>query len=319
MNTPKVSVIIPVYNTEEYVGETLNSIINQTLKDIEIIVINDGSTDNSLQIINEYAQTDNRIIVFSQENQGQSIARNKGFEYASGIYIYYMDSDDILELNALELCYLRSEDNNVDFVFFNANTIYESTQSDFQMNYHHFNISDKTYDGITLINYLLDTNQFFVPPYLNFIRKIYLDNLNLKFYPYIIHEDQLYTTLLYINAKKILYINEYLLKRRIRNASTMTNEISLFNFTCYITVFNQLKFYSLTQNKNIKQTIIKHTTKTLNAFIYNARNTSLNEKIAIIKGLINHKYFIHINLKSIIIFLFPILIKIKNLFKYKYE
>ena len=315
MNPTKVSVIIPVYNTEEYIGETLNSIINQTLRDIEIIVINDGSTDNSLQIINEYAQRDSRIIVFTQANQGQSIARNKGFDYASGIYIYFMDSDDILELNALELCYLRCENKNVDFIFFNANTIYESTQSDFQMNYHHFNLCDKIYNGITLLNYLLDTNQFFVPPYLNFIRKSYIENLNLRFYPHIIHEDQLYTTLLYINAKRILYINECLLNRRIRNASTMTNVISLFNFSCYITVFNQLNFFSLTQNKYIKQTIIKHTKKTLNAFIYNARNTSLNEKIAIIKGLLKHKYFIHLYLKSIIIFLFPFLSKIKKLFK----
>ena len=228
MNPPKVSVIIPVYNTEEYIGETLNSIINQTIKDIEIIVINDGSTDNSLHIINEYAQRDSRITVFTQANQGQSMARNKGFDYASGIYIYFMDSDDILELNALELCYFRIEDNNVDFVFFNANTVYESNQSDFTMNYHHFNISDKTHDGITLINYLLDTNQFYVPPYLNFIRKSYLENLKLRFHPHIIQEDQLYTTLLYINAKKILYINECLLKRRIRNASTMTNKITFF-------------------------------------------------------------------------------------------
>lgn len=77
MNPPKVSVIIPVYNTEEYIGETLNSIINQTLKDIEIIVINDGSTDNSLHIINEYAQRDSRITVFTQANQGLSLTRNR--------------------------------------------------------------------------------------------------------------------------------------------------------------------------------------------------------------------------------------------------
>lgn len=315
MNPPKVSVIIPVYNTEEYIGETLNSIINQTLKDIEIIVINDGSTDNSLQIVNEYAKIDSRITVFTQANQGQSMARNKGFDYASGIYIYFMDSDDILELNALELCYFRIEDNNVDFVFFNANTIYESNQSDFTMNYHHFNISDKTHDGITLINYLLDTNQFYVPPYLNFIRKSYLENLKLRFHPHIIHEDQLYTTLLYINAKKILYINECLLKRRIRNASTMTNKITFFNFACYITVFNQLKSYALSQNQSIKNTIKKHTVITLNAFLYNAQNLSPTDKTKVLKILINQKYTRHLYIKTLIVFLFPFLIKLKELIK----
>ena len=120
MNPPKVSVIIPVYNTEEYIGETLNSIINQTLKDIEIIVINDGSTDNSLRIINEYAQRDSRITVFTQANQGLSLTRNKGIIEARGEYIYFMDSDDLLENDALNSCYKHSTKGHLDFLFFDA-------------------------------------------------------------------------------------------------------------------------------------------------------------------------------------------------------
>lgn len=100
----KVSVVIPVYNTE-YLRKALDSIVNQTLKDIEIICVNDGSTDGSLGILEEYKDKDSRIKIFSQENQGQGAARNYGLNEVSGKYTYFMDSDDILELNALKELY----------------------------------------------------------------------------------------------------------------------------------------------------------------------------------------------------------------------
>ena len=98
---PKVSVIIPIYNTALYLSEALDSICNQTLKEIEIILVNDGSTDNSLEIIREYSLRDNRITYFSQPNQGQGVARNLGLSHAVGKYIYFMDSDDILSIETL--------------------------------------------------------------------------------------------------------------------------------------------------------------------------------------------------------------------------
>jgi len=91
---PKVSVIIPVYNVERYLRECLDSIINQTLEDIEIICINDGSTDNSLEILCEYEKKDNRIIVFNQENKGVSTARNNGIKLAKGEFVCFIDPDD---------------------------------------------------------------------------------------------------------------------------------------------------------------------------------------------------------------------------------
>ena len=94
MDKNLVSVIIPVYNTEEFVEEAVRSIMNQTLQEIEIIVINDGSTDGSLSIIERLAKEDKRIRTYTQQNQGLSATRNKGNEYAQGKYIYFMDSDD---------------------------------------------------------------------------------------------------------------------------------------------------------------------------------------------------------------------------------
>ena len=102
----KISVVIPVYNVENYLEECLDSIVNQTMKDIEIICVNDGSTDGSLNILNDYAARDERFTVVSQENGGHAVATNRGMSMATGKYLYLMDSDDILKVEtALEDTY----------------------------------------------------------------------------------------------------------------------------------------------------------------------------------------------------------------------
>lgn len=127
MGYPRVSVIIPVYNVENYLRQALDSVINQTLKDIEIICINDGSTDGSLQILQEYAQKDNRIKIHIQtENQGQGVARNVALDMATGEYIMFLDPDDWLRPDACELAYNQAKNNGDDIVFFNYNQYKES-------------------------------------------------------------------------------------------------------------------------------------------------------------------------------------------------
>ena len=120
----KVSVVIPVYNVEDFLAECLDSICNQTLEDIEIICVNDGSKDSSLDILNDYAADDSRITVLDQENGGHAVATNRGMELAQGKYLFLMDSDDILDLNALELSYNLAEEKQVDFVIFQAINYY---------------------------------------------------------------------------------------------------------------------------------------------------------------------------------------------------
>ena len=102
---PKISVIIPVYNTEKYIDKCLNSIVNQTMQDIEIICVDDGSTDKSLRILNEYASKDNRIKILTQSNSGAAKARNKGLSIATGEYLYFIDSDDFIDLTFCEKMY----------------------------------------------------------------------------------------------------------------------------------------------------------------------------------------------------------------------
>ena len=102
-NNPLVSIIIPVYNTEQFLDECLNSVVNQTYKNLEIILINDGSTDSSLEICKKYQQKDKRIILISQENKGAGTARNKGLDIAKGEYITFVDSDDFINLKMIEI------------------------------------------------------------------------------------------------------------------------------------------------------------------------------------------------------------------------
>lgn len=110
----KISVIVPVYNASKYLSECLDSIAKQTLKDIEIICINDGSTDNSLQILNDYFAKDKRFVIINQENQGVSVARNTGIESAKGAYIAFVDSDDYIKSDFLEILYSKAVKNNAE-------------------------------------------------------------------------------------------------------------------------------------------------------------------------------------------------------------
>lgn len=114
MSNPKVSIIVPIYNVEQYLDRCLDSLVNQTFQDIEIIGVNDGSTDNSLHILNTYAKKDKRIKVIDKKNEGVSKARNKGIEYANGKYIIFVDSDDWIDCNMIDEMQKISETQNSD-------------------------------------------------------------------------------------------------------------------------------------------------------------------------------------------------------------
>ncbi len=116
----QVSVIIPVYNAEKYLNQCMDSIINQTLRDIEIICVDDGSSDHSLDILKEYQEKDNRVKVISQKNGGAGAARNNGLRQASGEYLSFLDSDDFFEPDMLEMALENAEKYQADFVVFHS-------------------------------------------------------------------------------------------------------------------------------------------------------------------------------------------------------
>ena len=114
---PKVSVIVPLYNVEDYLKRSLDSLVNQTLKDIEIILVDDCSTDKSLKIAKEYSKNDKRIkVINSKENQGAAAARNKGLDIAKGEYIGFIDADDYIDLNYYEELYKKAKEDDYDIV-----------------------------------------------------------------------------------------------------------------------------------------------------------------------------------------------------------
>ena len=127
---PKISIIIPVYNVEKYLRQCLDSVVNQTLHDIEIICVNDGSTDGSAQILEEYRQRDERIKVIHKENEGVSIARNKGIEQATSEYITFCDSDDTFKSNLCEKVYEKINKDSPDVIYYGHDNYINDKYSD---------------------------------------------------------------------------------------------------------------------------------------------------------------------------------------------
>ena len=218
----KISVIIPVYNVENYLEESLDSIINQTFADLEIICVNDGSTDNSSIILNKYANKDSRIKIIDQKNKGAGAARNSGLDVATGDYIYFFDSDDILELTALEELYKIAYENSLDLIIFKLINFIDETGEEFKVPYHEMSqIMDKL--GNTIFSYeeiveFLD--DFDVTPHTKFFKKDLISEI--RFDENVIFEDNLFTVDYIFNAKKIYLYNKYLYHRRVRQNSIMT-------------------------------------------------------------------------------------------------
>ena len=125
---PEISLIIPVYNVEKYLSKALKSVEKQTFKDFEVIIINDGSTDNSMDIINEFVGRNKNFIVIDQENRGLSEARNRGICVSRGKYIAFMDSDDYIEENFLEVLYDNAVKHDADIVCCNFNFYYPENE-----------------------------------------------------------------------------------------------------------------------------------------------------------------------------------------------
>lgn len=239
----KVSVILPIYNVAPYLEETFQSIMSQSLQDIEIIAINDGSTDRSQEIIEKYKQLDSRIISFSQPNKGQSAARNFALQHAVGQYIYMMDSDDLLtDSNALQTFYDYAERNQADFIFFDGESFFEDGDRHTSWNTKRTHLVNEyqKYDGEYLLNLTMNTRTHNCVVWLLFIHRAYLNSIGLSFYEGIIHEDELFTTILTLNSHNIYCLKGSFIGHRIRGASTMGISFSKRNLNCYLTVADEL-------------------------------------------------------------------------------
>jgi len=302
---PLISVIVPVYNTGKYLQEAIESVQAQNMEDMEIICVNDGSTDNSLLILQTMASKDPRIQVYSQENQGQSVARNTGMEHATGKYIYFMDSDDILKEECFNRCVQAMEANKYNFVFFDGDILCEEGTPNICWDYKRTSIyeDNTSYKGDVLMHSLLDNYTHRAVPWLLFIHHEYIKRLSLSFYPGIIHEDELYTTLLTIQAEKVGCLKSSFVNHRVRANSTMTNHYSRRNVECYITVVDELMKWCA--DDPTKQIIIdKYASYTLDIVFNTAHVLPYKQKILLLKKIARKKYLKFIHFKNILRYLF---------------
>lgn len=238
MSKYKVSVIIPVYGVEKYIGKCLDSLVNQTLKDIEIIVVNDGTKDNSQKIIDKYAKKYKNIKALIKENGGQGSARNYGLEHATGEYIGYVDGDDYVEYDMYEKLYNKAKENDLDVVIcgnYNVSEDYKNKTTDLE-----FTKFDDNF-----INALLGKKAVW--------NKIYKRNIIGKttFRSKVWYEDFDFSINVICKANRIGYVNEPLYDYLIREGSTMNNSNVLRNLEILEAFDNILKSSMYDDNKEI--------------------------------------------------------------------
>lgn len=219
----RFSIIIPVYNVEPYLRQCLDSVLGQTFGDWEAVCVNDGSTDGSAAILEEYAVRDSRIKVITQVNGGLSAARNTGLRESKGEYVLFLDSDDWLEFNALQL--IADSITDEDLFCFSGRRFFEETNC--------FHPADKLMEKIYQSgmdyyneNALLPRDFAFVCVVLRAYKRVFLLENHLRFKEGIYHEDNLYTPIACYYAKKVKVVNACLYNYRIRsNSITATNDM----------------------------------------------------------------------------------------------
>lgn len=236
----QVSIIIPVYNTEKYLRECLDSILDQQLKSYEIIIINDGSTDNSEMIIYEYMRKYHFINYFKQSNSGQGTARNVAIGKAKGKYIYFMDSDDILKDFKFKKMIEQAYEMNLDAIFFDGQSFIDR-QSKIDENDQSYK-RQKSFgyysSGEDLFSDLSKNNALIVSPCLYIVKTHIVKDNNLYFPAHYKHEDEYFTTSLFLFLRKCYHVNDIVFLRRIRENSTMTNKNKVPSFKGYVNVLD---------------------------------------------------------------------------------
>lgn len=219
MDKQSISVIIPVYNAEKYLSQCIESVINQTYSCWELILINDGSTDNSLSICKKYASTDSRIKIINQPNRGVSAARNAGLDICLGTWISFLDADDSLSPNAFDVCIKSSVINNAEIVFSNLNLVY--THDEVQL-FDTFPWQSELSQA--LYEYLLVPR---IRPSWIIIKKELFNKSNFRFPTELtIFEDLCALSLIAAKAERVSHVGQYLYNYRIDNSSSITKNIS---------------------------------------------------------------------------------------------
>ena len=237
----KVSVIIPIYNVKPYLERCVKSVLDQTYKKLEVILIDDGSTDGSGELCDELATVDERIIVIHQENQGLSGARNTGIRQATGEYIIFLDSDDAwLIVNGLEQLLQRNTPEN-DLIIFKNVDFWEKGRST-RSNDYNVEILNQYPDAQTVFSHLVRTQTLRISACFILVKRHILIDNNIFFSPGIISEDLTWSLHLWQHIKTVFLINIDFYGYYHRNDSiTTTIANTLYAYQCYDKIFSYWK------------------------------------------------------------------------------
>ncbi len=249
----KISVIVPVYNAEDYVEQCVKSIADNTLKDIEIICVNDGSTDNSLDVLKKLSQQDNRIVVVDKKNGGPSETRNAGIELARGEYISFIDSDDYIHEKTYEFLYSEAKKDNLDQIYFSAASFFDG--EGIQHKYSAFDDLYKRrrdYSGLTsgreLFIKMTGNGEFRPSPCMLISKREFIEKNNLRFCNGLLHEDNLFIIQCLSFAERVRYVNANLYFRRVRYDSIMTGSFLIKRIYSYYKIIKILEQFAKDNN-----------------------------------------------------------------------
>lgn len=288
------SIIIPTYNVEKYIGSCIESVLQQSFSDFEILIINDGSTDGTLAVAESFAERDSRIRFFSKENAGLSHTRNYGIDRAIGRYIYFLDSDDLLEKDALFNVEKQIRSNpDADIIATRYRVMDDKTGCKENANGFPERVlldgaemsAAEQYASCFLYDDISTMAQLYV------VRREYLHAIGLRFCEGILHEDELWTPQLFLNASKIAYCKESCYLYRVNRAGAITSAFSDKHYKDRLFVMDQLKVLA----DNAKDTEVCKAYRERIACLYARFIQDIDgicDKREILAGLFDRRYYL---------------------------
>lgn len=227
----KVTVIIPVYNVEQYLEECMDSVIRQTLKELEILCINDGSTDHSLEILERYAKEDARIRIISQENGGYGKAMNQGLSAATGEYIGIVEPDDYVPIDMYEALYEKAKDNDLDFVKADFYRFVTAENGNKELFYNHLSLNTEDYNHVFNPSETPEAIRFIMNTWSGIYKKTFLDAYQIRHQetPGASFQDNGFWFQTFIYAKRAMILDTpYYMNRRDNPNSSVNNREKVY-------------------------------------------------------------------------------------------
>ena len=292
---PYISIIIPVYNVEPYLEFCVKSLINQTLKELEFIFINDGSQDNSLSILKGFAKKDSRMVIIDQSNKGVSVARNNGIKAAKGKYIAFVDSDDWVEKDMYEVHYREIESSNCDVILSNIKSNYHGFE---QVERYTFPLNVKQdFDFIknTILPHLVRKDDMYSSCNKLFKTAIIKNNNILFPAGNALSEDNIFNMLYFNNIKTFKYIDYSGYNYRTVDGSATRNILEQDYFKNALRIFNfDYKFFmdlNLTDEELHKlksEKLIKTVLSLINIYLSPSKTVKFGQRYSYVKTMIKN-------------------------------